>query len=114
MIGCLIKQEAFEYFVDFFFLNHFTVSAMFGGMKLAMTELFLTHPCPSLVEKSFTSKSDFKAHLESLSIDELKSIFDSMEIKKKRLKSKKPNSLHKKRLKKSQRKELKKKNSKRQ
>jgi hypothetical protein len=85
--GCLIKPEAFEYFVDFFFLNHFTVSAMFGGMKLAMTELFLTHPCPSLVEKSFTSKSDFKAHLESLSIDELKSIFDSMEIKKKRLKT---------------------------
>ena len=66
--GCLIKPEAFEYFVDFFFLNHFTVSAMFGGMKLAMTELFFTHPCPSLVEKSFTSKSDFKAHLESLSI----------------------------------------------
>lgn len=74
--GCIIDPITFNDLLDTFLLHHFTVSAMFSGLKLALSELFSTHPCLSIVEKSFGSKFEFKNHLETLSPQVLDSLLD--------------------------------------
>ena len=81
--GSIIDPNTFEYLVDLFYLHHSSVSAMFSGIKLAMTELFSTHPCLSLVEKSFGTRSEFRDHLETLSPEVLDRVSDFMGSKRK-------------------------------
>lgn len=81
--GCFIDPKAFNHLLDTFFLHHFTVSAIFSGMKLALTEHLATHPCLLLLEKSFGGREDFRKFLEILSVEDLDTILSFVESGKK-------------------------------
>lgn len=76
--GLLFHFRSFHFLLDTFFLHHFTVSTIYRGMKLAVADALVNHPCPSLVYASLGSKESFRSHVCSLSAEEMDAVWNAL------------------------------------
>lgn len=72
--GALVDFAAFGELLDLFHCYEFSVGAIFRGIRLALVDFLVQHPYIGLVESSFGTGREVRAHLEALEAEEARGI----------------------------------------
>lgn len=74
--GALVDFAAFGELLDLFHYYEFSVGAIFRGIRLALVDFLVQHPYISIVEGSFGTGREVRAHFESLEAEDARKVLN--------------------------------------